>query len=474
MAKSSVSYQCSSCDATFPRWVGKCGKCGEFGTVSEVAGSSSKGGSVGSSRVGGVGIKTNISPTAVTKHAMRVSEVKPERKKHTSTGIGELDRVLGGGLVSGQAVLIAGEPGVGKSTLLLALAQNYAKTGKTVLYASGEESVEQIAIRANRTGVDAESLYIADETDLSVILGHIEEVNPDLVIIDSVQTIASPDVEGRAGGVSQVQEVSATLTRVAKATHVPFIIVAQVTKDGNIAGPKTLEHLVDTVLFFEGDRNTSLRLLRTIKNRFGQSDEVAAFEQTEDGIKEVPDPSGLFLTGREDPVAGTCITVTMEGKRAILAEVQALVSPTNAPNPRRGVSGLDSQRMAMLNAVTERHGRIRMFDKDSYLATVAGMKITEPAADLAVCLALASAAWDKPIPQDVVAIGEVALSGDVRGISSINQRIAEAARLGFKRVLAPVGTKRLLASGTNKDIAIIEVASIGKALQALNQMSPSS
>lgn len=474
MAKSSVSYQCSSCEASFPRWVGKCGKCGEFGTVTEVAGSGSKGGSVGSSRVGGVGIKTNISPTAVTKHAMRVSEVKPERKKHTSTGIGELDRVLGGGLVSGQAILIAGEPGVGKSTLLLALAQNYAKTGKTVLYASGEESVEQIAIRANRTGADAESLYIADETDLSVILGHVEEVNPDLVIIDSVQTIASPDVEGRAGGVAQVQEVSATLTRVAKATHVPFVIVAQVTKDGNIAGPKTLEHLVDTVLFFEGDRNTSLRLLRTIKNRFGQADEVAAFEQTESGIKEVPDPSGLFLTGRDEPVAGTCITVTMEGKRAILAEVQALVSPTNAPNPRRGVSGLDSQRMAMLNAVTEKHGRIRMFDKDSYLATVAGMKITEPAADLAVCLALASAAWDKPIPQDVVAIGEVALSGDVRGISSINQRIAEATRLGFKRILAPIGTKRLLAAGSGKDVAIIEVASIVKALQALNQMSPSS
>jgi DNA repair protein RadA/Sms len=471
MAKSSISYECNSCQATFPRWVGKCGKCGEFGTVVEVL-AAGRGGSVGSAKVGSVGIKGSMTPTAVTRHAKRVSEVNPEKKKHTSTGIGELDRVLGGGLVSGQAVLIAGEPGVGKSTLLLSLAQNYAATGKTVLYASGEESVEQIAIRAQRTGANADTLYIADETDLSVILGHIQEINPDLVIVDSVQTIASPDVDGRAGGIAQVQEVSATLTRVAKATHVPFVIVAQVTKDGNIAGPKTLEHLVDTVLFFEGDRNTSLRLLRTVKNRFGQADEVAAFEQTESGINEVPDPSGLFLTGREEPVAGTCITVAMEGKRALLAEIQALVSPTNAPNPRRGVSGLDSQRMAMLTAVTERHGRIRMFDKDSFLATVAGMKITEPAADLAVCLALASAAWDKPIAQDVIALGEVALSGDVRPISNLSQRISEAARLGFKRILVPVGSKKTLT--TNKGVVIIEVANLAKAFQALNQMSPPS
>jgi DNA repair protein RadA/Sms len=469
MAKSSILYECTSCQATFPRWVGKCGKCGEFGTVVEVAGAS-RGGSVGSTKVGSVGIKGNITASAVTRHAKKISEVNPERKRHTSTGIGELDRVLGGGLVSGQAVLIAGEPGVGKSTLLLSLAHNYASTGKTVLYVSGEESVEQIAIRAQRTGATADSLYIADETDLSVILGHIEEVQPDLVIVDSVQTIASPDVDGRAGGISQVQEVSATLTRVAKATHVPFVIVAQVTKDGNIAGPKTLEHLVDTVLFFEGDRNTSLRLLRTIKNRFGQADEVAAFEQTETGIQEVPDPSGLFLTGREEPVAGTCITVAMEGKRALLAEIQALVSPTNAPNPRRGVSGLDNQRMAMLTAVTERHGKIRMFDKDSFLATVAGMKISEPAADLAVCLSLASAAWDKPIPQDVIAIGEVALSGDVRSVSNMSQRIAEATRLGFKRLLVPIGTKKAVTAG--KNVIIIEVASLGRAFQALNQMSP--
>lgn len=468
MAKSSVAYECSSCQATFPRWVGKCGKCQQFGTVVEVA-AASRGGNVGSTKIGTVGIKSSMTATAVTRHAKRVSEVNPERKRYTSTGIGELDRVLGGGLVSGQAILIAGEPGVGKSTLLLSMAHNYAALGKTVLYISGEESVEQIAIRAQRISATADSLYIADETDLSVILGHIEEVQPDLVIVDSVQTIASPDVDGRAGGISQVQEVSATITRVAKATHVPFVIVAQVTKDGNIAGPKALEHLVDTVLFFEGDRNTSLRLLRTIKNRFGQADEVAAFEQTEFGINEVPDPSGLFLTGREEPVPGTCITVSMEGRRAILAEVQALVSPTNAPNPRRGVSGLDTQRMAMLTAVTERHGKIRMFDKDSFLATVAGMKITEPAADLAVCLSLASASWDIPLPQDVAAIGEVALSGDIRLASNMSQRISEASRLGFKRVLAPLGTKKQLVN--TKGLTIIEVSHLSRAFEALKQMN---
>jgi DNA repair protein RadA/Sms len=333
---------------------------------------------------------------------------------------------------------------------------------------SGEESVGQVRLRAERTGAVVDGLYLASETDLANVLGQIDSINPNLLVVDSVQTIASPDVDGRAGGVSQVQEVSATLTRVAKATHTPIVIVAQVTKDGNIAGPKTLEHLVDTVLFFEGDRTTSLRLLRTIKNRFGAADEVACFEQQENGIIEVPDPSSLFRTGRDEPVAGTCITVTMEGRRALLAEVQALVATTNAPNPRRGVSGLDNARMAMLVAVTERHGRLRMFDKDTFLATVAGMKIIEPAADLAVCLALASAVWDAPMPQDVAAIGEVALSGDIRPVSNMTQRLNEAARLGFNRVLVPAGTKK--PAGSN--LVLIEVPHLGRALAALRQMAP--
>lgn len=462
MAKPKVNYVCSSCGAAYPRWVGKCGQCNEFGTVDEAGIKEASGaGKSGSS----VGIKGDLTAAVTTRKARPIGDIVSTRHQHSPTGIGELDRVLGGGLVKGQALLLAGEPGVGKSTLLLELANNFAASGVNVLYISGEESAEQIALRAKRTGAEAKTLFIADETDLSVCLGHIEEVEPELVIVDSVQTIASPSVDGRAGGISQVQEVSATLTRVAKATHTPIILIAQVNKDGNIAGPKTLEHLVDTVLFFEGDKNTPLRLLRTIKNRFGQSDEVAAFEQTESGIEEVSDPSGLFLSGRDEPVSGNCITVTMEGKRAILAEIQALVSPTNAPNPRRGVSGLDHARSTMLVAVTEKHGRIKLFDKDSYLATIAGMKIAEPAADLAVCMALASAAWDIPLPNDMAAIGEVTLSGDVRSTPGIAQRVAEAERLGMTRVLVPRGIKNKITQ-TGK-ATLIEIDHISKAFGVL-------
>lgn len=466
MPKNSISYLCSNCEATYPRWVGKCGQCGEFGTVDQngvtiASGSSSRGSSVG--------IKGDLTAANVVRKARRVADIESTTHRHADTGIGELNRVLGGGLVKGQAVLLAGEPGVGKSTLLLELAQNFASKEKNVLYISGEESAEQIALRAQRTGASANSLFIADETDLSVCLGHIEEVEPELIIIDSVQTIASPSVEGRAGGIAQVQEVSAVLTRVAKATHIPIIMIAQVNKDGNIAGPKTLEHLVDTVLFFEGDRNTPLRLLRTIKNRFGNADEVAAFEQTESGIKEVADPSGLFLSSRDEPVSGNCITVTMEGRRAILAEIQALVSPTNAPNPRRGVTGLDYARSSMLVAVTEKHGRVKLFDKDSYLATIAGMKIVEPAADLAVCLALASAAYDIPIPNDMAALGEVTLSGDIRSMPGILQRVAEAERLGIKKIFIPKGQKEKLPK--NSKIVAIEIDHISKAFAALKALN---
>lgn len=465
MAKNSSSYVCSNCEASYPRWVGRCGKCNEYGTVSEQAVVSTS--STSTSRGSTVGIKGDLQAAATIRKARKVGDIESTKHKHSDTGISELNRVLGGGLVKGQAVLLAGEPGVGKSTLLLELANNYASLGKNVLYISGEESAEQIALRAKRTGANADSLFIADETDLSICLGHIEEVEPELIIIDSVQTIASPSVDGRAGGISQVQEVSATLTRVAKATHTPVVMIAQVNKDGNIAGPKTLEHLVDTVLFFEGDRNTPLRLLRTIKNRFGNADEVAAFEQTEEGMREVKDPSGLFLSSRETPVSGNCITVAMEGRRAILAEIQALVSPTNAPNPRRGVSGLDYARSAMLVAVTEKHGRVRLFDKDSYLATIAGMKISEPAADLAVCLALASAAWDVPIPNEMAALGEVTLSGDIRSMSGITQRIAEAERLGITKIFVPKGVKKLVKS---TGITLIEIEHINKAFAALKAL----
>ena len=458
MARATTVFACSACDSTYPKWVGKCGRCGEFGTVAER--------STGASKTGSVGLKGDLRSGNVSRPARPVRTIDTKAHRHSPIGIPEFDRTLGGGLVAGQVVLIAGEPGVGKSTLLLKAAHEYARNGRTVLYVSGEESAEQITLRARRIGADAETLLIADETDLSIVLGQIEMSDPDLVIVDSVQTIASPDVDGRAGGVSQVHEVAAALTRVAKSRHMPLFLVGQITKSGEIGGPMVLSHLVDTVLFFEGDKNTSLRLLRTVKNRFGQADEVSAYEQTEDGIQEVADPSALFRTGREQPVPGTCITITMEGRRALLAEVQALVAPTNAPNPRRGVSGLDSARMAMLVAVTERHGRIRLFDKDTYIATVAGMKIQEPAADLAVCLALASAAWETALPMDVAAVGEVALSGDIRSSSNMSQRLNEAARLGFRRVLVPVGTKK----PKETDVVLIEVPHLSRALVALKQL----
>lgn len=461
MAKNNGQYRCSECGASSAKWMGRCPKCGEYNTISEVPE-----GSVASKSVG---LKSTLTASMVSRPAQRVGDITAQPAHRSPTGISEFDRVIGGGLVSGQVILLAGSPGVGKSTLCLALSESVALQGKTVLMVSGEESVEQIAVRARRMNVGADTLLLADETDLSVVLGHIDDASPDFMIIDSVQAIASPDIDARAGSVSQVQDVSASLTRIAKSRGITCILIAQITKDGGIAGPKTLEHLVDTVLFFEGDKHTSLRLLRVIKNRYGAADEIACFEQVDEGIREVTDPSGLFLGERETAVEGTCVTVAMEGRRALLAEVQALVSPTNAPNPRRGVSGLDPARMAMLVAITEKHGRLRMYDKDTFLATVGGLRITEPAADLAVCLSLASAAWDKPVPLGVAAIGEVALSGDIRSCPNMGQRIAEAKRLGFRRILVPKGTK---APKGAEDIVLLSVDHLGKALavlQALNE-----
>lgn len=431
MAK--TEYSCSGCGTTHPRWLGRCPRCGEFGTIAEAA----------PSGPAPAGIKGDLTAGTVTRPARRVRDVQTSNVQHSPTRIGEFDRVLGGGLVAGQVVLLAGEPGVGKSTLLLAVSHQVAEAGSTVLYISGEESAEQIALRARRTGANSDSLLIADETDLSRILAHIEQSSPDMVIVDSVQTVASPHVDGRAGGMAQVQEVATVLTRIAKSRQLSLLLVGQITKSSDLAGPKTLEHLVDTVLFFEGDRNSGLRLLRTIKNRFGPADEIACFEQTETGIAEVPDPSGLFATGRDEPAPGVAITVAMEGRRPLLVEMQALVSPTNSPNPRRGVAGLDTARAAMLVAVTERHGRARMFDKDTFLATIAGMRVVEPTADLAVCAALYTAAKELPVPLDLAFLGEVALSGDVRRVTNPRQRITEAVRLGHKRIVVPHGTPKV-------------------------------
>lgn len=415
------------------------------------------------------GMRSSARAGTPTRPARRISEVVTGAPvARMSTGIGEFDRVLGGGLVAGQVCLCSGPPGSGKSTLLLAVADSVARrTGRPVLYVSGEESVEQIAIRAQRVGANSPTLYLADDTELATVLGHIHDRGREvaLVIIDSVQAIASGDIEGRAGGVTQTMEVAQVLTRVAKSEGVPMILVGQVTKDSTVAGPRALEHIVDTTLSLDGDKHTSLRLLHAVKNRFG-SLEVAAFEQTDSGMVEVPDPSGLFREQRDAPVPGTCVGVTVEGNRALTAEIQSLVATSTNPNPRRGVSGLDSARSAMLIAIAERAAHLRLHDKDVYLATVGGMRISDPGIDLAVCLAAVTAATDTVVSLDVAAIAEVTLSGDLRPVPMLTERIAEAARLGYRRIVVPSGSSARV-GGRSGGARLIEVAKLSDAIQAV-------
>lgn len=465
MSKQKTIYACSACGSQFPKWLGKCTACGEYATIAEST----------SARSTSVGLKSSGSGTAPLRPAQRVREIELSNDlARFRTGLGEFDRILGGGLVPGQVLLLSGEPGAGKSTLLLTVANRVAERSKSpVLYLSGEESVQQLAVRARRIGATSGYLYLADSNDLGEAIGHLEAIGPDiaLAIFDSVQTLASADVEGRAGGVAQVMEVANTLTRIAKQRNIPVCIVGQVTKESTVAGPRALEHVCDTTLSLDGDKQTTLRLLRAVKNRYGPADEIACFEQTDEGMVEVPDPSGLFRSLHEEPVPGTCITVTVEGRRSLLVEMQALVSPTNAPNPRRGVSGLDTSRVHMLIAVTERMAKVRLYDKDVYAATVGGMRSSDPGSDLAICLAIASASTGIAIPSDVAVIGEVSLSGDIRRVSMLSQRVAEAARLGHTRIFGPPGTREA-AHLKNDNVAIIEVATIQHAYQALQAMQP--
>jgi len=459
MARTAPAFRCTNCQAPQTKWLGRCPQCREFGTVVEQEATTAR-----------PGTRTSMVGTAPRKAAQQLSAIDPEKRvKRTSTGMAEFDRVVGGGLVAGQVLLLSGEPGAGKSTLLLTIADRVAeRTGRRVLYISGEESVEQIAVRAARISASSTNLYLADDTDLATVIGHIEAHADELalIIVDSVQTIASGDVDGRAGGVAQVMEVAQVLTRIAKTRGIPLCLVGQVTKESTVAGPRALEHTVDTTLALEGDRHTSLRLLRAVKNRYGPADEVSCFEQTDTGMREVPDPSSLFRGHREQPVPGTCTTVTIEGRRALLTEVQALVAASTNPNPRRGVSGLDAARVAMLVAVTERHAELKLVDKDLFTATIGGIRLRDPGADLAICLAVASAGQDFTIPDDVTAIGEVTLSGDVRPVPMMAQRIAEASRLGHQRVLAPAGTIAQL-DHRSGGARVYEAASLQDALRAL-------
>ena len=424
MANAKSEFTCSECGWNTPKWVGRCGECQQWDTMRE-----------GTAAGRGLGVVRQLRPASIVASSVAkpITDISTQAVAAKATGVGEFDRVLGGGLVPGAVVLLSGEPGVGKSTLLLEVAAHTARSGQRVLYVSGEESVGQIRLRAERTGAMTENLYLASETDLATVLGQIDGVKPDLLVVDSVQTIAHAEIDGAAGMPSQVREVASNLIRVAKERDLPVILIGHVTKDGSIAGPRALEHLVDVVCHFEGDRQTSLRFVRSLKNRYGPTDEVGCFEMTGEGIREVADPSGLFLSRSEKPVSGTCVTVAIEGKRALIAEVQALVVKSSTPQPRRVTNGVDSSRVAMLLAVLERRAGLRVSDMDVYVSTVGGVRLSEPAADLAIALAIASAVQDRPLAHNLVAFGEISLAGEIRQVSSAKIRQAEGARLGFIR-----------------------------------------
>jgi DNA repair protein RadA/Sms len=408
-----------------------------------------------------------VSSRLPSEPARPIATISAAPARAVPTGVSELDRVLGGGLVPGAVVLLAGEPGVGKSTLLLDVAQQWAAHASTPsLVVSGEESVSQVRLRAERLGALHERLFLASESDLSVVLGHLDAVKPGLLVLDSVQTISTPGTEGVPGGVTQVRAVTAALVSIAKERGIATVLVGHVTKDGQVAGPRVLEHLVDVVLHFEGDKHSSLRLVRGVKNRFGAADEVGCFEMHEGGITSLADPSGLFLTRYSEPVPGTCVTVAMEGRRALVTEIQALIGAEVQGSPRRTVSGLDGARLAMVLAVLERRTKqLKLYNREVFAATVGGMRVIEPAADLAVALAVASGGLDLAMAPHLVAIGEVGLTGEVRRVGAVGRRLAEAARLGFRSALVPLGCGEGSTDGVPAGMRVIEVADLRTALQ---------
>ncbi len=442
----SPGHRCSECGWSTVKWVGRCGECQAWGTVSET---------------GAVRIKTTAA-VMVDRPAVRIGEVDARQAEARTTGVSEFDRVLGGGLVRGAVVLVAGEPGIGKSTLVLDVAARAARQDQTVLYVTGEESASQVRMRAERIEAMAKNLFLAAETDLATVLGQIHQIMPDLVVIDSVQTIASGEVEGAAGNVSQIREVATSLIALAKSRGTSILLVGHVTKDGSIAGPRVLEHSVDVVIQFEGDRHSRLRLVRAVKNRYGPTDEVGCFDLSDVGIVGLPDPSGLFLSSRDLIVPGTCVTVALEGRRPLVTEVQALLSATTAPSPRRTTSGLDSSRVAMILAVLDKRAAVPVRQADCYVSTVGGVRVSEPACDLAIALAMAGSVSDRALPPGTVAMGEVGLAGEIRAVTGIPRRLAEAARLGFVKAVVPAGA--LGGEPTPPGIQVVEVSDIRQAV----------
>ncbi|OFT82338.1 DNA repair protein RadA [Corynebacterium sp. HMSC29G08] len=457
--KARVIHTCSECGYSSPKWLGRCPECGSWGTLQEETLVST-----GGAAKSGIGGNVSVTAGALTPAtpARPITKVAADAAHAVPSGIGELDRVLGNGVVPGSVILLAGEPGVGKSTLLLEVASRWASIGKKALYVTAEESAGQVRGRAGRTGALQDTLFLAAESNLDTVFGHVKEVKPSLLIVDSVQTIHASGVEGVAGGVAQSRAVTAALTTLAKTTNLPVLLVGHVTKDGNVAGPRVLEHLVDVVLNFEGDRQSSLRMLRGLKNRFGATDEVGCFEQTADGIREVSDPSGLFLSHRGQTPDGSAVTVAMDGVRPMLAEVQALtVDPVNK-SPRRVVTGLDGNRVPMVLAVLQARCGERTNDKDAYVATVGGVRITETATDLAVALATWSSLHEQPLPEKTVVVGEVGLAGELRRVPNLARRLQEAARLGYTRAIVPAGEKISV-----KGMRVQQVSTVAEAIGLL-------
>ena len=424
MAKTKSVFFCTNCGNETPKWMGRCPGCGAYNTMEEHVEKSVTSG------------RTKNAPLGDSKRPQRLRELSSDREIRFSTGMGELDRVLGGGAVAGSLVLVGGAPGIGKSTLLLQICNSLC-TERKVLYISGEESERQLKLRAQRLGVEPEELYILSETKISEILDAAEDLRPDIMIIDSIQTLYNDENDSLPGSVSQVKDCTMSLMQLSKSQGITVFVVGHINKDGNIAGPKVLEHMVDCVLYFEGDPNTSYRMLRAAKNRFGSTNEIGVFEMMDHGLIEVPNPSLLLLEGRPEGASGTCVACIMEGTRPILAEVQALVTKTTFNVPRRAADGFDYNRAVLLMAVAEKRAGMKMDLFDAYINVIGGLRLDEPGADLPVVLAVASSYRERPIADDLVAIGEVGLTGEIRTVSHMDQRLSEAFRLGFRKCIIP-------------------------------------
>lgn len=453
MAKAKTVYECSTCGEQVPKWVGRCGGCGHWNTLVE-------------SVIGGdaPGLAAAPSPQHVANRrpAVPLAELDERACIPLPTGIEEFDRVLGGGLVAGSITLVGGEPGVGKSTLLTQVTASWAATHSPALSVSAEESPQQVSGRFSRLGLKGDDVHVGGDCNVNGVLADIAELRPGLAIVDSIQTVFDPDLSSAPGSVAQVRQCAHRLAIAAREYNCAVVLVGQVTKDGSLAGPRVLEHLVDSVLSFDGERELGLRVLRALKHRFGATGELGVFEMTGRGLATVDDPSGRMLVDRQVDAAGSAVAVTIEGRRAVVLEVQGLLINSDTPNPRRSATGFDQKRMAMLLAVMQKQLDINLSKRDAYLSVVGGLKISEPGADLAVCAAVASSLSESPIPPDMIALGEVGLAGELRSVGGIDRRLAEAARLGFRRAVVPASD-----IGADAPLQVIGATNIGEAMRRL-------